>query len=191
MGLPEDRRMSVAAPLPDDGERSVTQSSDNPTVIARPLTPEGFAPYGHVARPGLGYVKMIRGGSVRLSKSATAFAHASEAPEAALDFYEVQPETGPLCARVIERHPFSAQLFCPMGAARWLVVIWPEGPEGAPLAFVAGPEDVVTYAPGLWHHGIVALDRPTCFSSLMWKAGAGDTEFLDLAAPVMIEWGAA
>lgn len=183
--------MSVAAPLPDDGERSVPQSSDTSKIIAQPLTPEAFARFGHVARPGLGDVKLIRDGHVRLSKSATTFVHAAKAPEPALDFYEVQPEPGPLRARVIERHPFSAQLFCPMGAARWLVAVWPEGPERAPLAFVAGPEDVVTYAPGLWHHGIVALDRPACFSSLMWKAGAGDTEFRDLAAPVMIDWGAA
>ncbi|MDK3018846.1 ureidoglycolate lyase [Pseudodonghicola flavimaris] len=162
-------------------------------IVARPLTPEAFAPFGHVARPGLGEVKAIRGGGVRLSKSSTVFDHLAAAPDATLDFYEVEPEPGPLDARVIERHPRSSQLFCPMGAARWLVAVWPEGPEAPPLAFVAGPRDVVTYAPGLWHHGIVALDRPACFASLMWKAAdrAGDTEFLDLATPVRIEWGAA
>ena len=162
-------------------------------IQAEPLTPEGFAPFGHVARPGLGAVKTIRDGAVRLSKSTTAFDHLPDAPGAALDFYEVQPEVGHLTARVVERHPRSSQLFCPMGTGRWLVAVWPDGPDGAPLAFVAGPQDVVTYAPGLWHHGIVALDQPACFASLMWKGedASGDTEFCDLPAPCAIGWGAA
>lgn len=58
------------------------------------------------------------------------------------------------------------------------------------MAFVAGPQDVVTYAPGVWHHGIVALDRPACFASLMWKTGDMkiDTEFLPLAESWAICW---
>mgnify|MGYP003884484835 CR=1 FL=1 len=162
-------------------------------IQTRPLTPDTFAPFGHVARPGLGAVKTIRDGAVRLSKSETRFRTLPEAAEPALDFYEVAPDALPLRASRIERHPWSAQLFCPMEGARWLVAVWPDGPEGAPLAFVAGPQDVVTYAPGLWHHGIVALDQPACFASLMWKSaeGIGDTEFHDLAAPVDIAWPAA
>lgn len=159
-------------------------------IGAQPLTPENFAPFGHVARPGLGDVKQIRGGAVRLSKSTSEFTHQPVSPDAKLDFYEVPPEVGMLEARVIERHIFSSQMFSPMNAKRWLVVVWPEGPDGAPLAFVAGPQDVVTYAPGLWHHGIAALDRPTCFSSFMWKKGdpAIDTEFLTLDAPWGVTW---
>lgn len=159
-------------------------------VLSTPLTPEAFAAYGDVARPGSGDVKTIRGGAVRLSKTATAFEHQAEAPDARLDFYEVQPTTGALIAQTIERHPWSTQMFSPMSAADWLVVVWPDGPDGAPVAFVAGPLDVVTYRPGLWHHGIVALDRPACFASMMWKSpdGVGDTEFRQLAAPVTIDW---
>ncbi|MEQ3749914.1 MAG: ureidoglycolate lyase [Celeribacter sp.] len=161
-------------------------------IQAQPLTPDAFAPYGHVARPGLGEVKMIRDGQVRLSKSDTRFRHQPAASDAKLDFYEVAPETDLLTARMIERHAHASQLFCPMNAARWLVAIWPDGPDAPPLAFVAGPLDAVTYAPGLWHHGIVALDRAACFSSLMWKTGdaKADTEFLPLAAPWGISWPA-
>lgn len=173
----------------------MTQRAADPTLparhlSARALTPAAFAPYGHVARPGLGDVKAIRDGCVRLSKSETGFNHGHAAADAKLDFYEVSPETGPLVANVIERHILSSQMFSPMNTARWLVVIWPDGPDGRPLAFVAGPQDVVTYAPGLWHHGIVALDRPACFTSLMWKTGdpAVDTEFLTLKSPWQISW---
>lgn len=161
-----------------------------PRYTAKPLTPEAFAAFGDVARPGLGETKEIRDGSVRLSKSPTVFDHLPDAPDAALDFYDVQPTTGPLLACTIERHPKSTQMFCPMSWARWLVAVWPDGPDGAPRAFVAGPGDVVTYRPGLWHHGIVALDRPICFASLMWKSPdrQGDTEFTRLPSPVTIDW---
>ncbi|TDE38850.1 ureidoglycolate lyase [Antarcticimicrobium sediminis] len=159
-------------------------------IQAQTLTPEAFAPYGHVARPGLGDVKAIRNDRVHLSKSETAFSHQPDAKEVKLDFYEVAPETHQLVASVIERHNLSSQMFSPMNAARWLVVIWPDGPARAPLAFVAGPQDVVTYAPGLWHHGIAAIDRPACFTSLMWKKGdiAVDTEFLTLDRAWGIGW---
>lgn len=159
-------------------------------IQAMPLTPEAFAPYGHVARPGLGDVKKIRDGDVRLSKSDTALLHHTNATEAKLDFYDVAPTQDLLIASVIERHIQSSQMFSPMNAARWLVAIWPDGPAAAPLAFVAGPQDVVTYAPGLWHHGIVALDRAACFTSLMWKTGVFDidTEFLGLDAAWCIGW---
>ncbi|WP_050900876.1 ureidoglycolate lyase [Oceanicola sp. S124] len=157
---------------------------------ARPLTAEAFAPYGEVARAGEGQVKQIRDGQARLSKSPAAFPHLPEAPAAALDFYEVQPNALPLRASMIERHPFSTQLFCPMQGGRWLVAVWPEGPGGAVEAFVAGPGDVVTYRPGIWHHGVVALDRPATFASLMWKTpeGQGDTEFVPLPEPVLVTW---
>ncbi|MCA1336786.1 ureidoglycolate lyase [Pseudooceanicola marinus] len=163
------------------------------TCIAQPLTPEAFAPHGDVARPGMGAVKMIRAGQVRLSKTEATFPHDPAAHATALDFYEVEPSVAPMRATMVERHPFSTQMFCPMEAGRWLVAVWPDGPEGAPEAFVAGPGDVVTYRPGLWHHGIVALDRPATFASLMWKTadGQGDTEFLELPAPVLIDWPAA
>ncbi|QIZ79155.1 ureidoglycolate lyase [Thalassovita gelatinovora] len=158
--------------------------------FAKPLTPENFTNYGDVSRPNLGESKLIRNGEVRLSKSAAAFSHLPEAPAAALDFYEVQPTTNTLHAISVERHPRSTQMFCPMEAGRWLVVIWPNGPDGPPEAFVAAPDDVVTYKPGIWHHGIVALDRPAKFASIMWKSetGLGDTEFAPLNSPVDIEW---
>ncbi len=159
-------------------------------IETKPLTPETFASYGHVARPGHGEIKVIRDGLVRLSKTETCISTQCDTANAKLDFYEVPGEQDRLLANVIERHVLSSQMFSPMNAARWLVAIWPDGPKAAPLAFVAGPLDVVTYNPGLWHHGIVALDRPACFSSVMWKTGdqTRDTEFFTLDAAWSISW---
>lgn len=78
----------------------MTQSPSTPPhpdparYVARALTPEAFAPYGDVLRPGLGETKDIRGGTVRLSKSPAVFEHLPAAPDAKLDFYDVQPLHG-------------------------------------------------------------------------------------------------
>ena len=156
-------------------------------VTARPLEPEAFRPFGTVLRAGVGEVRSIRDGAVRLTHSDAAFDHDARAATPAIDLYEVAAEPLPLAARRIERHPFSVQIFSPVRAARWLVAVWPDGPEGRVEAFVAGPEDGVLYRRGLWHHGVVALDAPALFHSFMWRTGTGgDTEFADPAAPPVI-----
>ncbi|MDJ0930914.1 hypothetical protein [Breoghania sp.] len=45
---------------------------------------------------------------------------------------------------------------------------------------------MIVYNSGVWHHGIVALDKQTVFTSLIWRPtdGRPDTIFLDLAEPV-------
>ncbi len=76
-------------------------------IQTRPLTPDTFAPFGHVARPGLGAVKTIRDGAVRLSKSETRFRTLPEAAEPALDFYEVAPDASGPMGRKARRWPLS------------------------------------------------------------------------------------
>jgi ureidoglycolate lyase len=147
------------------------------------LTPESFAVYGYVGRAGDGVVKTIRNGGAVLTKSPVSFEHDVEAVDHALEFYQVKAEGTTLHAMQAERHPHSAQMFIPVSVESYLVVVWNNHPNGGglPAAFVAGPEDVVVYKPGIWHHGIVALGRDGLFASTMWKTRGGtDVEFLPL-----------
>ena len=159
-------------------------------ILAQRLTEDGFRPFGHAARAGCGTVKSIRNDTVTLSRSDTRFDHDPAASELTLDFYQVPAEARPLHAKMAERHVLSAQTFVPMSAARWLVVVWPDGLSAAPRAFVADGGDVVTYRPGLWHHGIVALDTSATFASTMWRSNTPqDTEFRALdGAGIEISW---
>jgi ureidoglycolate lyase len=82
--------------------------------------------------------------------------------------------------KVLERHPFTTQTFCPLGLASenkrtyFLVIVAPsldisvKDEEGEPLverppdlnklrAFVAHGGQAVTYAPGTWHGPMVVL----------------------------------
>jgi ureidoglycolate lyase len=153
------------------------------------LTPDAFAPFGRVLQPGLGAVKTIRDGAVRLSQNPDFLDHDGDAVDLALDFYDVAPHGARLDAVQAERHPHSAQLFVPLVEARYLVVVWPQRPDSADaLAFIGGPGQAVIYKPGIWHHGIVAIARQTSFASLLWRTKTGgDTEFVTLPSPVGID----
>ncbi|WP_164870800.1 ureidoglycolate lyase [Mesobaculum littorinae] len=160
-------------------------------ITATLLTPEVFAPYGHVGRAGQGVVAEVREGQVRTTRSEIPFPHDPEAVDPSLDLHEVAPAAAPLKLLHAQRHPYSTQLFVPMQVSRWLVVVWPEGPAAPPVAFVAGPQDTVVYAPGVWHHGILALDTPALFAAFMWRTGRGDeTESLPVLDPVTVDWPA-
>ena len=153
------------------------------------ISAPGFAPFGHLARAGEGLVKSIRNGGAVLTKTAAALDRDGHGVDFALDFYQVRPEGDRLEAVQAERHPHSAQVFIPMSAERYLVVVWPDHPDAsAPRAFLAGPQDVVIYSPGVWHHGIVALGREALFASAMWRTRGGvDAEFHALAQPLDID----
>lgn len=153
------------------------------------ISAQGFAPFGHLARPGEGLVKSIRDGGVVLTKTVAQLARDAHGIDLALDFYQVSPERDRLELVQAERHPHSAQVFIPMSADRYLVVVWPDHPDASkPRAFLAGPQDVVIYNPGVWHHGIVALGREALFASAMWRTrGRVDAEFHALARPLDID----
>ena len=88
----------------------------------------------------------------------------------------------PLTLAVLERHPYSTQAFLPLICTRFLVCVAPTLPDGEPdlsglRAFVCGPGQGINYRPGVWHHGIVALDAPAEFAMLAWEDGSsGDCE---------------
>lgn len=149
------------------------------------LTSTNFASFGHVARTGEGSIKSIRADSVILTKSPAIFHHDDQAIDLALDFYDVQPEIGSVRIVQAERHVHSSQMFVPMAVAHYLVIVWSGHPaEGAPAsAFLGGPEDVVIYDPGVWHHGIIAVGERGLLASTMWRTRGGtDVEFLQLPA---------
>lgn len=120
-------------------------------------------------------------------------------PEASpnLGIFRTGPWPGAtLSLRLLERHARSTQLFVPLRAARTLFVVAPPDAfdggaldPGAVRAFVAGPDQGVTYHPGTWHHPLVALDAPGEHLCLVWEAGtAEDCEIREVGG-VEVEWG--
>lgn len=156
------------------------------------LTEERYAPFGSLvaARPTPG----------RSANHGTAEAWDDLAPlvntrgagaRPTVSLFRCAPHEGHVLAvDRLERHPFSTQLFVPMGPARYLVVVarGRHAPDPQTLAafIVEGPR-AITYHAGTWHHPMVALDAATDFVNLLFADGsAGDCEERSFEPPLAI-----
>ena len=151
-------------------------------LIAQPLTAEAFAPFGQVIvapeKPGRAFL----GSLIENRRDA-----------AALDFSLTHTAASalPFEAKLMERHPLSSQAFLALDVARFLVIVAPTIEDGPDMsraqAFIGSAGQALVYAPGTWHHGMVALDHPGRFAIIMWCAEDGrNDEFHTLAQPVMV-----
>jgi ureidoglycolate lyase len=78
-----------------------------------------------------------------------------------LSVFRTRPRTLPLQLRLVERHLLGSQAFVPLLQQRLLVVVAPPGPAPAPgqlRCFMSRPGQGVNYAPGTWHHPLIALE---------------------------------
>lgn len=84
------------------------------------------------------------------------------------------PAQWPFTVRMLERHAHSTQIFSPMAARSYLLIVAEGGdtPDPATLrAFVAGPGQAIAYHPGTWHHPMIALGEVTDFLCLVHESG--------------------
>lgn len=149
-------------------------------VGARLLDPAPYAPYGGVvmASPRGEPGTIANNGTARrfdrLAELVSLRPHAT--PNLSLFRATPNPER-PVPIRMLEKHPMSTQLFVPMNATRYLVVVARGGERpdvGTLSAFVARGKQAITYAPGVWHHPIIALDNEIDFACLVWEDGGAD-----------------
>lgn len=148
-----------------------------PTIPALALTPEAFAPYGHIiqAYPNPNHVpkgtKVVSanfGSALKFNHLSpiTALPHPTNANAAQSPNFSVyhctptQQLGGPTNAkfevRVLERHEFSSQSFIPLGGGsdRYLIIVALPGQDGKPdlrtlRAFTATSSQGFTYAPNV------------------------------------------
>ena len=148
-------------------------------LIAEPLTAEAFAPFGEVLEAPAGPGRVLFEAML-----------ANHRPGAwpSLSLSRKEPLGAlPLRTQVMERHRFSSQSFVPMEAGRWLAIVAPHAAEGGrpdmarARAFLARPDQGVTYGADVWHHPFTVLDREARFAVLVWRDGtAADDEFVDV-----------
>ena len=147
-------------------------------LVIEPISAEAFAPYGTVVRAPA-EVGRVPFPNALLNKRADAYPTLSAS--------RALPKALPLTGTVMERHRFSSQTFFPLDVARYLVVVAPVGADGMPdmrraRALMVPGDIAITYAADSWHHPMIALDRPACFSVLLWRDGTtADIEIVTLS----------
>jgi ureidoglycolate lyase len=163
---------SSAAPL-----SAAEVARDPSTLPLRPLGAGAFAPFGEVfTLDALPPVSVNAGRGTRRDLPRTA--SGSDLRDT-VAVYDIAPSVLPFKVTLVERHPLTAQMFMPLQASRWLVVVMPASADGGPdaaaaCAFLAGPGQGIVYAPGAWHLPLVALDGPGRFLMRMGESGSPD-----------------
>lgn len=141
-----------------------------------PLTREAFEPFGDVVEAPRGLGAQVNEGSAERFDRVAALENLRPG-RATLNvaYFSCQPRTLPFELTVVEKHPKSAQLFVPLNAKRYIVVVarGAEAPE--PLhAFLATGLQGIAYRAGTWHHTLIALDGPTSFACFVWEDGSAE-----------------
>ena len=109
-------------------------------------------------------------------------------------FFRCDPTPqNPFRVHLLEKHPYSTQVFIPMnGVTRYLLIValGDEQPDLNQLGvFIATGHQGVSYRPGVWHHPLIALDRLSDFSCLVWEDGsAGDCVVHSLSSPFSVTY---
>jgi ureidoglycolate lyase len=117
-----------------------------------------------------------------------AFAHTTAQAWPSAAIYRNRPRDVPVDIQELERHPFSCQLFVPMGTSRWLVMVAPDDAAGRPdvvraQVFLATGRQGICYRPGVWHSPLLTLDAESDFFTLMWSRNPSDDTEVHLPDP--------
>ena len=103
----------------------------------------------------------------------------------------VAEATLPCTVELLEKHPFASQIFLPLEASTYLVVVAPSLEDGLPdlagaLAFEVPGNVGILYRPDVWHAGATALGGKAHFAVHMWRNDVDDDVFVALSEPIEI-----
>lgn len=140
-------------------------SGDPPQLVAAPLTREAFAPFGHVFELEGAHHYAINGGTTERFHDLLPLDTSESGGRTLVNVFRGQPHSLPVTIRVMERHPMGSQAFIPLDGARSLIVVAPPGDFDPTrlVAFVTSGLQGVSYARGVWHHYLLALERTSDF----------------------------
>jgi ureidoglycolate lyase len=151
-------------------------------VAAESLSPAAFAAFGDVAERPIDVRRRYLPTSDDRTEDAATFSFwiSSAARLGSL----------PLPITTLERHPFSAQTFIPLGSSQYLAIVCDAGPDGLPdvatlRCFIAGAHQSITFARNVWHHPMTVLGAAMEFAVAMGMTGRQDDDvFVDIAGDV-------
>lgn len=154
-------------------------------VKAVPLTAAAFRPYGQV-------LEASEAGEHRREYAANAFNSRAQARLNTV-YMKATVASGTVPVKLLERHPFSNQMFVPMNGTRNLVCVCPSDADGNPIlselrAFVAGAGQAFNFDPMVWHAPKQPVGGPGELVMQRWDDGtADDTELRHLDIPIDVD----
>ncbi len=170
------------------GARVVAMST--PLLLTpQPLTAAAFAPFGEVIATDAATRHFpINGGTTERYHD---LAKLQPGPQGRLilSIFRGQPRALPATLTLMERHPLGSQAFVPLSGRPYLIVVARPGtaPQAEDLhCFVARADQGINYAPGVWHHPLLALQAPSDFLVIDRAGPGGNCDECALTATVSI-----
>jgi ureidoglycolate lyase len=159
------------------------------SILASAIDAARYAPYGALVTAGDPRAARSANHGTAEAWDALAILESSRGPEArcTASLFRCHPWAGGARLPVLrlERHPSSTQMFAPLRASRFLVVVarGTDAPDLSSLAaFVVEGPTAITYAPGVWHHPMIALESTADFVNVIFADGTdGDCHEVSLA----------
>ena len=146
------------------------------TISTRPIDAAGYAPFGALVCAGdAASARAANHGTAQAWDALAQIESLREEARCTASLFRCRALTGTeLPIRWLERHALSTQMFVPMTPGRYLVVVAHGGdaPDLSTLAaFVVEGGRAITYAPGTWHHPMVALETEIDFVNVIFADG--------------------
>ncbi|MCB1899982.1 ureidoglycolate lyase [Cognatazoarcus halotolerans] len=165
-----------------------------PLLLAEPLEHARFAPFGQVieASATARHFTINAGNTERYHD----LADVAPGPDgrAIISIFRGQPRRLPFTVEMLERHPLGSQAFMPISGGPYLVVVAPPcdrpGTEDIRV-FLARGDQGVNYAPGVWHHPLLALDAVSDYIVVDRSGPGRNCDEIELDDPLDIDIPAA
>jgi ureidoglycolate lyase len=160
-------------------------------LIVHDINSKDYAPYGQVvtSRAAMPTQSANQGTATRYPHTAD-LVNARHQAMPHLSMYRVLPRKLPMQITLLECHPHATQVFLPAGRAWYLsvVALGDQRPDLSTLrAFSVQGNAGISYRPGVWHHPLIALVRPTDFWCLNFEDGTdGDCHEVGLDEAVTL-----
>jgi ureidoglycolate lyase len=141
-----------------------------------PLTRHAFAPFGDVlsAEADIPAKPANQGTARRFDRLCRLDNQRPLSASLNLCMFHCDPRpSGRFAVDLLEKHPRSSQMFIPMNASRYVVIVAlarrDEPDVNTVRAFLASGAQGISYNPGVWHHPLIALDRETLFACAVYE----------------------
>ncbi len=161
------------------------QISAKTILRATPLTEEAFKPYGQIISASSKKGQPVNNGKATRWNFIAKMQNPKRG-KANMSLIRTEPVSVPVKLDILERHKFTNQMFSPMHASRYLVIVClgdPEPDMSTLRAFLATDRQGVNYAIGTWHYMLTALDQDSEFTSFMYFVDGSDgTELFDVTS---------
>ena len=150
-----------------------------------PLEKSAFTPFGDVIEiAGAKTMTINQGSTVRYHDLANIQVGAEDGGRVLVNIFRGTPLQLPLDVILMERHPLGSQAFIPLCGRPFVVLVAPAGAPPTPAsmrAFLASGDQGVNYAPGVWHHPLIALGEQGDFLVIDRGGGGHNLDEVEIA----------